>query len=233
MMPFRKLYKYRSLSGDARAFTRRILEHQQLYYAAPGQFNDPFDCRFQISLEGAPLTKAGLAKRDEIQAFCEAWFRDEKNNAAAVLALSEANDDILMWSHYADCHCGVCLGFRVPLDNELHAVSYDEPPATLYFADFFPEYRNQERFASSIIGTLTRKAPAWSYEREWRCIELSGRGEQPIPDGMLCEVIFGCRTSKEDRSDVRKWLGSRVGAVQFFEACARDRAFGMDVRPLN
>jgi hypothetical protein len=232
MKQFQTLYKYRSLRGEGREFTRRILEKQTLYYAAPGQFNDPFDCQFQISFEGAPLTEAGATKQDDIRLFCEKWFRNKENNPVCVLALSEVNDDILMWSHYADCHTGVCVGLRVPLDNELHEVAYGGSPATLYFADFFPNLRDEDRFASSIMGTLTRKAAPWSYEREWRCIEHTGAGEQPIPEGMLCEVIFGCRTSDDDKREVCTWLGSRANAVEFFEARPKFAEFGLQVERL-
>src|SRR5262249_53331053 len=50
-----------------------------------------------------------------------------------VLCLSECPDDILLWSHYADSHRGLCLEFDVAGYSEvfprLHAVKYqDEYP---------------------------------------------------------------------------------------------------------
>ena len=45
-----------------------------------------------------------------------------------ILCLSERRDDILMWSHYASSHCGVCLEFdtkRMPFEKA-GAVNYCE-----------------------------------------------------------------------------------------------------------
>ena len=56
----RHLYKYRSLSTKKdkedqktiREYTSRILTHNEIYFAKPSEFNDPFDCGFHISCEG-------------------------------------------------------------------------------------------------------------------------------------------------------------------------------------
>ena len=42
------LYKYR----DTGKFTAKIFRHRQLYFAAPTDFNDPFDCDFHILCQG-------------------------------------------------------------------------------------------------------------------------------------------------------------------------------------
>jgi hypothetical protein len=230
MSTFQTLYKYRALRGEARKYTSRILLDQQLYYATPAQLNDPFDCRFQISMEGAPLTEFGRANCGGIHEFVEQWFRDEAKNPVCLLSLSEVNDDILMWSHYADCHTGVCLGLRIPLDNELHRVKYGRDPATLYLADLLAPQGNQ--FRSTIIDVLTTKAEHWAYEREWRAIEFTGRGESPLPSEMLSEVIFGCRTSEADKATVRAWLNSHAGPITIFRAHMKEKEFGLEIRPI-
>src|SRR5262245_30218685 len=38
------LFKYRAVNE----FTRRIIQYDELYFAQPDQFNDPFDCRVDI-----------------------------------------------------------------------------------------------------------------------------------------------------------------------------------------
>ena len=37
---------------------------------------------------------------------------EEALNLAGALALSETDNHVLMWSHYADSHSGICLKFK-------------------------------------------------------------------------------------------------------------------------
>ena len=43
-----KFYKYRRVDG----FTEAMFAHNELFFAAPGSFNDPFDSAFHVLVEG-------------------------------------------------------------------------------------------------------------------------------------------------------------------------------------
>lgn len=55
-----RLYKYRSLAGESRGYTSQIVKDGYIYYASPGELNDPFDSKFSVNMDGAPLTDAAL-----------------------------------------------------------------------------------------------------------------------------------------------------------------------------
>jgi hypothetical protein len=222
------LYKYRPMNSE---FTEDIFRECRMYYPAPSQLNDPFDCRFQVSMINAPLQQFKNANGNDLRTFVEAWFRDESKNDVCVFSLSATNSEPLMWSHYADHHKGICIGIKVPSDNELHQIRYEHVPGTLYFADLFPTTRNDSRFKKSIIDILTTKGHEWSYEKEWRCIEFGGKGPRPLPNSLLQEVIFGCRTSESDKQLVKEWLGPRCGSVRILEARMKERAFELEIVP--
>jgi hypothetical protein len=228
-----RLFKYRSLAGDNRYYTCRIVAHGRIYYAAPSQLNDPFDGRFSVNMDGAPLNAFGLSKRDEIKARAEAFLYDQTNQIVSVLSLSEVRDNVLMWSHYADSHAGICLELTIQTSEELHQVRYTDARPQFYFADVRERDRDQVRFRNSIISTLTTKASHWAYEEEWRCIDFDGPGERPLPRGTLSGIIFGCRTSDSDKEMVRDWV--RLGAqdVTFYQATEKDGAFALDIRPIS
>lgn len=129
------LYKYRRF--DERSMS--MLESNQVYFASPQDFNDPFDCSAQeymhdnfredlarvlasLELHVAP----GLLTREQIQSIRERIDQhpemietgrdnqdamDELRQRLGILSLSARNDSILMWSHYADMHRGFCVGF--------------------------------------------------------------------------------------------------------------------------
>jgi hypothetical protein len=109
-----RLFKYRSLREPNRTYTSRIITEQCIYYAAPRQLNDPFDCDVCVRMDGAGLSAHGLpaSRAAEIKAYAEKWLRDVTNSTIAVLSLCRVNDDVQMWSHYADGHAGICLEFN-------------------------------------------------------------------------------------------------------------------------
>jgi hypothetical protein len=110
-----RLYRYRPLSGsdDLRRLYQIIRDHK-IWYSAPADFNDPFDCRFCVSMEGCPPEDYSPGTPEWAKQFAEEWLRDEAVANHAILTLSELRDDILMWAHYASSHSGVCLELTVP-----------------------------------------------------------------------------------------------------------------------
>lgn len=154
-------------------------------------------------------------------------------NYRGVLPLSEPWDDILMWSHYADGHKGICLKFRrcalkfphghlksPPYQNAFYKpekVRYSEPypAATLIQSKPWEIYSDW----------LMTKSCHWSYEQEWRVILQPEKtadsnqygwkapsewnaayGRRELPPDSLAEVIFGCEIKPEDKQEVREWL---------------------------
>lgn len=228
-----RLFKYRSIAADSRNYTCRIVADGQIYYAAPRQFNDPFDCLFSMNMDGAPLSPFGLSKCGEIKAFAENWFREEINKDTAILSLSKINDSILMWSHYADCHRGVCLELTITTSEKLHEVRYSKTRPQFYFADMRQQDRNEARFRNSIISTLTTKSTLWAYEKEWRCIDSGGPGERHLPHGMLTGIVFGWHTSDRDKQMIREWVASGGQQVTFYQAEQREGAFALDIKRIG
>lgn len=81
-----------------------------------------------------------------------------------VLCVSTKSDDILMWSHYADCHRGVCLEFdgNLSLMAHAHQVEYSRKrnPINAY----------TDSKEEAMTKALLTKSEQWSYEDEWRLI---------------------------------------------------------------
>jgi len=79
--PARELFKYRVVNE----YTLSFLRTGAVYFSSPQELNDPFDVRF-VEREH----RAGGVK-------------------TRVYCLSEIVDSVLMWSHYADSHRGICV----------------------------------------------------------------------------------------------------------------------------
>jgi len=144
MQRFPTLYKYRALAPDKeRDRTADILRRDEIYFASPSKFDDPFECRFSLDFDGSREDKVKRMATDIMDAkdarsegearskaedrfrsmdtkAREKWENDQKSDfserlrqCTAMFCSSEINNDILMWSHYADGHKGICIEFDV------------------------------------------------------------------------------------------------------------------------
>ena len=117
-----------------------------------------------------------------------------------VLCLSEVYDDILMWSHYADCHRGICLIYEPNYEFFAHAmpVRYQKDRPCVN-----PITQSSDQMLDNAIFT---KASAWAYEKEWRILNYrQGVGERQSPSAALKAIVLGVALSGTDRHLGETW----------------------------
>lgn len=104
-----KLYKYRSNEKICRL--REIFEENKFHFADWQKLNDPMEGYFRHYIRKVPETKL----KD---------FVEEKGKYR-VCSLSSTYKDILMWSHYAKGHRGLCIEIEASSDdNRIKEVRY-------------------------------------------------------------------------------------------------------------
>jgi len=91
----KQLYKYARINNN----TLSALIERYAWYPKPSSLNDPFDCGLSQSLMGS-------------------------NDQWGVLSLSAINANIMMWSHYADSHKGVCIEYTDYSDEQLSELPF-------------------------------------------------------------------------------------------------------------
>ncbi|MBT6050080.1 MAG: DUF2971 domain-containing protein [Candidatus Scalindua sp.] len=177
------LYKYSAFSANSIA----SLINKRIWFADPRSFNDPFDCCFSILGSSPKKLKmpASLGteimvehfnanlKGEEYDSQKEYRYKLEKALIdIGVLCLSSSNDNMLMWSHYADNHQGFCLGFRMIGSDIFKArmVDYVGKYIAIRIEDFADKL---DRYIKDVI---FNKASDWEYEEEYRIVI-------DIPDG--------------------------------------------------
>lgn len=111
----------------------------------------------------------------------------------AVCCFTEEYNNMLMWSHYADNHKGVCMMYYLQEDPELFKVL-----AKVVYSGKLP-LTNDIQY-DTVISLLT-KSPEWHYEREWRILQLTS-GKASINRACLKGIRFGCNTKDETIQDV-------------------------------
>lgn len=77
--------------------------------------------------------------------------------------LSECNDSILMWSHYADNHRGICIEYD--LTNSIHQKLYP-----VIYTHLPIDCSNLEDPDLAWLVSILDKYDIWKYEKEWRIV---------------------------------------------------------------
>jgi Protein of unknown function (DUF2971) len=133
-----------------------------------------------------------------------------------IVSLAERATCPLMWSHYADQHHGICIGYSVPerAASDVHKVRYGG--SRLVEASKVAAMLAGNDVARDQVdeAVLLRKAGSWRYEREWRLIGQRGLQNSPLE---LEEVIFGMRCREPVKYAVVKALEGRGGQVKLYE----------------
>lgn len=212
-------YKFKAVPVDENAdlsHLRDLIVEGRFWLSSPRDFNDPFDMTARVILQGTTDelrerfkqlvdregTKQGLnwkERRKRLNAFMARsrtdWLRSIKmiheRHTAAMGIFSFAGDprSILMWSHYASNHTGVCLQFEIARDPRalLEAVP-------VKYTDNCPLFNWAKDTGDAIKATMLNKLVAWSYEKEWRIPWPDGaRSYLQFDPNALIGIIFGCR----------------------------------------
>ncbi len=113
----------------------------------------------------------------------------------------------LMWSHYGDSHRGVCLQFQVSKDSQilqrLVRVKYSDEYPTINWLS--PTVEDECLLAA------TNKQASWSYEHEWRHIELyAARKYTQFNPRLLTGIIFGAKITAESVEEIDRILRLRA-----------------------
>jgi hypothetical protein len=174
------------------------IEKKRIKISEIDQLNDPFEL-WCVSQEDKQVRlalrnyKKEMGQRFGLICFCQHWHNP------------------LLWSHYADKHRGMCLGFEVD-DRGLRAVNYVEERPDLKMPP-------TKESSNELLFTKYRD---WQYEEEWRnWFQLDERedGHYFYPFDrfvQLTEVIVGplCTESKNKIDQALKGYPETISVIK-------------------
>lgn len=240
------IYKYRPFNERNAEHIRRVFSDSELYFSSPSQFNDPFDCQVELSLEGTkdewikyftrilkhhrPELRSPQRLREAHRLFNSGKYREIDTNITArvthglgICCFSAVRDDILMWSHYAEHHTGVVFGFRAGPDDW-----FFRRAQRVRYAHQYPVTKIVDGDIERMEATLLTKANHWEYEKEYRVIDYTlGPGVHKFPTDLLSCVILGLRMPEDRRAEIRAWAASHPAKPRILQAIKKKRAFGL------
>lgn len=209
------LYKYREDSG----FTEDIIKNHALWFSSPLAFNDPFDCWSVVGYatdeqknqtmdrlaQEYPFVKDVYSKSPGIVKNCLVPQKlktcaDNVFSQIRICSFSQKYNNIIMWSHYAQEHTGLCFMFDFSEDllflkfcSKVNYVSKITPSNAL----------SDEGRKKLIKECVLSKYKDWSYEEEVRIMKL-GNDIQSNTNGQLVQfnpkalkkIFFGCKATE-------------------------------------
>lgn len=180
------------------------IKDRRLKIARINELNDPFE------FLGWDLQES------ETRAKLRQWKVD-RNAELGILCFSSKWTNPLLWSHYADKHHGMALGFDVPDDDLYSPVRYRRTR--------LPMPTGRELVGADLDNLLLTKFSAWRYESEYRCfcrldesMHENGLYFEPFsPTLKLAEVIVGDQ-STVSRAELAAALGEEQTCTTSFKA---------------
>jgi len=135
------------------------------------------------------------------QILVEGMKNNHRNNitSTGIFCCSETNNNITMWSYYAQAHKGVCLEYDILKDQNtfefVNKIEYTENFPIEAPLDKVKEGTKKE----SLVNTaLLTKFKCWENEKEVRVIKTYQTGKIEIKNlDCLKSVIFGLKCEKE------------------------------------
>ncbi len=217
-----------------------------MYFPQSNEFNDPFDAKLLPSDFASEMMEMGLCDDPE-RISQHDWYVKDRITGYGIFCTSKKCNDILMWSHYADSHKGMCIGFHenitryiyndAPLWDELVRYYDDHPFGEIYknltngCAFNSPdEFMNYCDLSSELLrAALSVKHKSWSYENEVRIIS-EDHGLHDFQPGAIDHIIFGINTLKSDQETVRNILASPTWQhVRVFHTRRSKAALSLDI----
>ncbi len=245
-MNIQYLYKYRAFDR----LSIQIFTKTELYFAKADNLNDPYEISLPMTFEGTdeqikaklqslniPVTDEHVRNVKDSQTRKELKKQAEENlvearNTAGICSFSAVNDDILLWSHYSDCHKGFCLEFDVTTSF----FKSRENGKPLYLPVEYPEiipsksyFKNTPK--ESVLASFLNKYSGWSYEKEWRL--FGDPGCHRFEPAGLKGVIFGYRMPGHEREAICRLLTKWEHPVKCYEVqISLKGKFALKIEPL-
>ena len=133
-----------------------------------------------------------------------------------VFSMASEYDNHLMWSHYANMHKGICVGFNI---DELRSQIEDWGIFSISYQEELPFIELSEDHMIFAKKLLCTKSSVWSYEQEYRILRFDfARRTLRVSAESVDQVIFGLRMQQETKLKILDLVKSQFPHASVFEA---------------
>ena len=247
----KRLYKYRSMKSEG---VEDIFTKMKIFASDSTVFDDPFESMPRLTGVESSLKKEKHLKDLVNIKFPHATKKEKKKlmkgkkplltdqtrlkntykefiKTIGVYCLSEINDNLIMWSLYADSHRGFCLEFDSSIENSLFWEAFK-----VIYSSEYPTVNMMEIGinAETSQKVLLTKFIGWENQKEWRILKPKGQGGPKhycFSPSLLTEVVFGALISEDDKKTILKWVGNFPTEILTYQAKLNSKKYQVDIVP--
>ncbi|MHB8158104.1 MAG: DUF2971 domain-containing protein [Desulfocucumaceae bacterium] len=190
-----------------------IFNNFEFRFSSPKQLNDPFEGQIDYSSVVKSAEKSKWKDENIKAKYLEKAKEGPWNEDIRIFSMSYSNDNLLLWTHYADCHRGIVIEFdssniyfRQSIDLPR---DYSFPPKLM--GRLVPVQYNKKKIKDHEYFNkppLLNKSIDWIYEQEYRFIlpreyassKIKDENGQDIelfkiPESAIKTVILGANSN--------------------------------------
>jgi Protein of unknown function (DUF2971) len=222
-----------------------MIEESYIYFNNPSEFNDPFDYHIPIITDATQEEYEAFLRQVSTEPKTDEEIRIRAKELCAnpadtyeyinrlvyellykdgVACFSNTNNNVLLWSHYANKHRGICIEYDLEKVVEEHMypmpVIYGDLPKFNYITD--------SRRNATASNLARYKSTHWKHEEELRIISQI-QGKNFISKDCVNAVITGCRYP--DPFAIKQLFAVNGYNASFQRAGLRVMEYAMDIIP--
>lgn len=156
-------------------------------------------------------------------------IEDTRNNIEktfGVLSLTTKKNNFLMWSHYAESHKGICIGF----DTEILSNTIDGVLMSAIYQRDLPKFELFQETMEFIAKLLFTKSDVWDYEDEYRIIKFNAaRKKFILPEEAFKEIVLGVSMIQSVKNELISLISEKLPNVSVFDTSLNKSTFDIDL----
>ena len=166
------------------------ITNQEIYFSNPSNFNDPFD----------PLIR--ILNTDDSEDMLKLLnFR--------ISCLSTNNSNILMWSHYANKHQGICIKYNIAKLLTEKDIIFKKTEYIQTMPQPQSGFHLELLDTTTIIDAFTQKHDSWEYEEEYKLIVRTDENTPVLKKCDIEEIYLGKDISLKDAEFIKNTVDNK------------------------
>lgn len=199
------------------------IEAKRFRVSGLSTLNDPFDSRVCVWDD--------LAAGHDVCSKVNSEVNGLRRSNYGIVCFSETEKEPLLWSHYADCHRGIVVGFNGDHMEALWKVKYTNKRPSIPLSVLRDASRKQE-VLDCFMKTVFYKSEHWSYESERRvlidldqCKIEQGEYFRVFDPRIVASVILGLRCDRSIADVARTLRQSGCVDARIFRVVERSDSY--------
>jgi Protein of unknown function (DUF2971) len=245
------LYKYRDWRNS---YNKKVLTDNELYFATPREFNDPFDCAIPFQYDESDLTEENIFKKCLLLARHANPKLDESK--LHQIAFESQRQGLIFDEHHVESQDKLrkehfnrdfgILSLTMKRDNFLMWSHYSNSHSgfcvgfnsrrlfdqsggqlgPVFYKEEFPKFGLFDNGTEHFIKYAYHKSKIWEYEAEYRLLRPIKTGKiVKVTNDTIDEIILGNKMKFDDKQEILKLAATKFPNARVFDSTTHKKKY--------